>query len=764
MEENTENTERIQMSARKGFWMAVGCAGIIGLLAFGGVILQSGGFLTLAADFNEQQLPFSVAAWKGVRSGSPWLWGVDLGSSLITTFSFYNLGSPFFWLTLPFPVDSFPRLAGFLFILKYMTAAGSGYVYLRRFCGTPAAVTGALIYAFSGFQATNLMFSHFHDVVAFFPLLLTGLEDHLRENGKAELVFAAFLNCLVNYFFFVQSAVFLAVYFLFRADWRQPLRHTLRKAGGCLLCGAWGVCMAGILFLPNLLYVLGSERSAAVFSASDLMFPPEDLLHLAKGILLPADTMESLSAVKRYDFNSASCYLPLFGIAYALAYVMKKRDWLGKLLLLLAALSLFPAGNALFLLFRGTYQRWWYARVMMMALATARVLEAPEDYPVRRAIGTELGLIGLLAACIWLLARREDSGIHIYDGGYLRALFLCAVVGAGFLMLPFRGRHRSLILLGAACVFCAGTTALTLRAYRDHEWNPGEVKARFEAGLRLEIPEEQYRFNSSDNLLMMPGNAGGYGAFISTAENGSYRFSRLAGYYLVNNTGNGFRPDPLPRLLGGRYGILEEEDDGTSPEAVTAEGKVFRITEGEACPIGFAVDRWIREEDLLALPMEERAVALMHAFAADGETAGRLRDEGVPRLSGEESGALELEESIRRTVQDAVTDFHRDGKGFSCASAWDRDRFVYFSVPYDTGWRAEIDGSRAEIIPSGGMMVLRVPAGAPRIDFTYHTPGFGAGAALSGVSGLGFLLYRAAARRKKRRQRGPYCHPADGML
>ena len=171
------------MSARKGFWMAVGCAGIIGLLAFGGVILQSGGFLTLAADFNEQQLPFSVAAWKGVRSGSPWLWGVDLGSSLITTFSFYNLGSPFFWLTLPFPVDSFPRLAGFLFILKYMTAAGSGYVYLRRFCGTPAAVTGALIYAFSGFQATNLMFSHFHDVVAFFPLLLTGLEDHLRENG-----------------------------------------------------------------------------------------------------------------------------------------------------------------------------------------------------------------------------------------------------------------------------------------------------------------------------------------------------------------------------------------------------------------------------------------------------------------------------------------------------------------------------------------------------------------------------------------------------
>ena len=173
------------MSARKGFWMAVGCAGIIGLLAFGGVILQSGGFLTLAADFNEQQLPFSVAAWKGVRSGSPWLWGVDLGSSLITTFSFYNLGSPFFWLTLPFPVDSFPRLAGFLFILKYMTAAGSGYVYLRRFCGTPAAVTGALIYAFSGFQATNLMFSHFHDVVAFFPLLLTGLEDHLRENGNA---------------------------------------------------------------------------------------------------------------------------------------------------------------------------------------------------------------------------------------------------------------------------------------------------------------------------------------------------------------------------------------------------------------------------------------------------------------------------------------------------------------------------------------------------------------------------------------------------
>ena len=57
-------------------------------------------------------------------------------------------------------------------MLKYLVACYTAQMYLKRFTKTAwNAVPGALLYAFSGYQSTNLVF-HFHSVTAFFPLLL----------------------------------------------------------------------------------------------------------------------------------------------------------------------------------------------------------------------------------------------------------------------------------------------------------------------------------------------------------------------------------------------------------------------------------------------------------------------------------------------------------------------------------------------------------------------------------------------------------------
>ena len=741
------------MSRRKGLTVTVACAALIGLLTFGWAIWQSEGFFTLVADFNEQQLPFAAAAWEGIHSGASWLWGVDLGASLVTTFSFYNLGSPFFWITLLFPKESFPALVGGIFILKYMTAAATSYAYLRRLTRNDTAVIGALLYTFSGFQATNLMFYHFHDVVAFFPLLLVGLEEYLTEDRKSGFIFAAFLNCLVNYFFFLQETVFLILYFVFRLWGRTDLRKAGRKAMGCLFCGAWGVCMAGILFLPSMIYVAGSERSGVSLSLSKIFYSPADLLHILKGILLPGDTMESLSAVQQYNFDSTSAYLPLFGVALALAYVLRKRDGLGRLLLLLAVLSFFPLGNGIFLLLTGVYQRWWFMWTLMMALATGKVLERLEDYPVRRGIWIQLGMIALFSAALWLLAHREESGIHIYDGLRLRLQLGIGALGALLLLLLLRGQPSKWLLLGLTCVFCAGTTGMTLYAYRAQEWSAEKVRQDYEVGLQLETPDPQYRFASAENLLMMTGNAGGYGAFSSTAENGSYRFNQLMDCYFVSNTSGRILPW-LPELLGAKYEVQE----GAPPEDAAwrwgQEGREYFLSEREACPIGFAVDWWIREQDLRALPREERPVVLMNAFVAEEAMEASLREKNTPRMQAAEFTDLDPEESIRRTVKNAVGDFVRTGDGFRCRTAWDQARYVYFTVPYDQGWMAQVDGERQQILDSGGMMVLFVPAGEHSVTFTYQTPGFRAGMTLSAVCSLLFVLFLLQERRRRNGLRG----------
>ena len=78
------------------------------------------GFFTYAGDFNSQQIPFYMYMNQMVKSGSlNWGWAIDLGSSVVNSFSFYLLGSPFFWLSCIFPYKAIPYVMPYLLMLKF---------------------------------------------------------------------------------------------------------------------------------------------------------------------------------------------------------------------------------------------------------------------------------------------------------------------------------------------------------------------------------------------------------------------------------------------------------------------------------------------------------------------------------------------------------------------------------------------------------------------------------------------------------------------
>ena len=90
------------------------------------------GYFLFYGDFNVQQVPFYQLCHNAIRSGEiGWNWSTDLGVNFIGSYSFYLLGSPFFWLTLPFPNSFVPYLMGPLLILKFATASMTSYFYLR---------------------------------------------------------------------------------------------------------------------------------------------------------------------------------------------------------------------------------------------------------------------------------------------------------------------------------------------------------------------------------------------------------------------------------------------------------------------------------------------------------------------------------------------------------------------------------------------------------------------------------------------------------
>lgn len=68
--------------------------------------VAGGGYFHYAGDFNDQQINFYQYANAFVKNGGSFSWATDLGSGFVNSYSFYLLGSPFFWLSIVVPARS----------------------------------------------------------------------------------------------------------------------------------------------------------------------------------------------------------------------------------------------------------------------------------------------------------------------------------------------------------------------------------------------------------------------------------------------------------------------------------------------------------------------------------------------------------------------------------------------------------------------------------------------------------------------------------
>ena len=725
---------------------------IIGLITagctFGYFLINNKGALTICADFDEQQLTFAQAVWNMTRyaNGGQWCWNLDLGTSVIGGFGFYNLGSPFYWIFLVFPKGSFPYLAGFLYILKYTVACAAAYTYLSLFRSVPYrkntdyALIGALLYAFSGFQTVNLEFFHFHDVVAFFPLLLWGIETIDDKSKRPFFVLSIFLNCLVNYFFFIQEVIFMCIYFIFRF-WGVQVRLFLWKMLICILCGILGVGMAGVLFLPSILYIMGNTRSDMALYLSKLAYDSRELLYLLKGILLPGDAMRENSAIMKTNWLSTSCYLPLFGMSCVIAFLRKSRNWLQKLIVLLLCISFFPVMHSGFLLFTAVYQRWWYMLILVMALATMIVLEKPDEYEMSFGIWVYLIITTVYYLCVTNIAWNSNKDPIVFFPDRFGYFFIIAVSGILFIDLLRRLRRSSFYMfLICAMICCAVTTGLTLSYYRD-DANTKKYMKKYKSAMNLKVIDDQYRYNSTENVYTLTSEAAGIGAFSSTIENSSHEFDKLLDVYALNSSRERAKIPGIAQLLGGKYEITTDKNAGNIVDKITGKGKKLYVTEGDAFPIGFVQDKYLFANELVALPQEQRGIALAHAAVILSSDENKIRS-CMDHIDVE---AIDYEKDIvdliRKAEKNSVSDFQRDAHGFQCTSDFDLDKILYFSVPNDAGWTAKIDGQVTDIIDSGGMMLLKVPAGAHSIEFSFQTPGLTAGIIISVLSWVLFAIF-----------------------
>ena len=734
-----------------------GLAVLLGTIIYLPFLVIDKGMFVYYGDYNVQQIPFYQMCHDMIRSGDVrWNWYTDLGSNFIGSYAFYLIGSPFFWLTIPFPSAAVPYLMAPLMILKLGTASVASFGYLRRFVKEPSyAFLGALMYAFSGYSIYNIFFNHFHEVIAFFPLLLSGIEEFFVEDRRGVFALAVGLMATVNYYFFFGEVVFAVLYFVVCAMNRRDFRVTFKKFVLFGVEAVIGLLLSMVLLLPAIEMVLSNPRlSNWLVGWSGLFYGNEQRYGLIlSSLFYPPDVpaYPNLFPDSNAKWSSVSLFLPLFSTTGVIAFLKShKKSWIKRLLLLSLFIALVPFLNSAFSMFNSAYYaRWYFMPLLLMAAATAIALE--EANPEAQRSGIRWTLAGILVFAVVAVFPSKGSDDEIVFGKLInypeRFAAYLAIAAAGVLIvcLLVRIPRRRFFRPACACLsILICTTSIVMLAIgkgdavTSHRVMNMGLNGHFDT--IAADKDDVYRidmYNKDDTRCMdnfpMYWQIPTIQSFQSVVSGSIFSFYDLLGI----DRSVASRPDisyeGLRVLTSCKYLLAytdEEKLDVPGHTYLTTENEFDLYVNDNYVPMGFAYNYYLTDEDIASCDKNKVDRLLLNGVYLSEEQIEKYKDilSPLPKSTPLPNTETELAAAAERLNKSVCSSFTRDNYGFTATFSDESDRLVFFSIPWDAGWSATVNGTPVEIENvSGGMMAVRVPAGESEIRFDYETPGLKTG-------------------------------------
>lgn len=227
--------------------------------------------------------------------------------------------------------------------------------------------------------------------------------------------------------------------------------------------------MAGFLFIPSVLFIRTNPKaSLGMLSREHIFYSFSQYLKILGGILLPAEPMHSQAYIMSSDYSSTAAYLPGVGLSFVIAYVIKEKGWIRRLLFISVMISLFPILNSIYTGFSQDYRRWWYMPVLIMALTSAIVLDHYENYKIRISVIINFSLVFAFAAVITYYIKRGKFALfskEMFIGLVVVALGSCIVIW----ILSWSSRMFRIGIWGMVILVSVLTTSFTLHLYRTDE-------------------------------------------------------------------------------------------------------------------------------------------------------------------------------------------------------------------------------------------------------------------------------------------------------
>ena len=166
-------------------------------------------------------------------------------------------------------------------------------------------------------------------------------------------------------------------------------------------------------------------------------------------------------------------------------------------------------------------------------------------------------------------------------------------------------------------------------------------------------------------------------------------------------------------------------------------------------PMGFAYDHYVTQEQYDQTTQASREQLLLKGLLLNKDQIEKWSDMLDPLTIDDIYYSKEQYAADCAARSEIVCSaFEYTNSGFSATITTPRDVPVFFSIPYEKGWTAYVNGQKTDIAQANvGFMAVRVNAGENiKIRFVYRTPGLLTGAGLTVLCLLLLTLYMLCAR------------------
>ncbi len=760
-------------------------------------------FKDIGSDTLNTNLPgyinISEMLWGGNLPG--WSFEQGLGQNVFP----FSLSDPTTYLLYLLGADNLSFGIVWVEIFKITCSGLLFFGFLKKSgLDTRAAYIGGLFYAFSAFMIVGGSWYIFSTLGLYIALLLLSFEMLYSENKWWLFPISIALIAGYNFVNLYTGGVFLLFYILFRVsaedetDFKRLSSLFLRL----ILLGLLGVLMSAVFSVPNLFQMIDSARVSGSASLVSKL-ASKSILETGNGNYLltllmrtfSSDLLGNGSAYKgwRNYLEAPMSYCGLLSLLLIpqLFHFLKSRQKIvfATFLGIFIFAEIFPWFRMGFWLFQGDYFRDFslYVSVIFIlftVLALDKLIKGKTiNLPI---LGMSFLILTLLLYFPYNVSLHGVYGTTRWDSAIVHtmqnriALFLVLITAT--LTLFSAGKYRKyapLCLWALTCIELASFTYVTVND-RDavstaslHE-KAGYNDFSVEAISFIKQQDNEF-FRIEKNYSSSPASLAGFndskvqhyfGSSAYNSFNQKNYINFLAACDVLNPDNKfetmwipGVRNKPLLQILTGVKYVLFKGNWESKPRwdwlytKIGNFGDVSVLKSKYALPMGVAYDAYILQSDFVKLDSNLKQIALIKAIMIPDHLANDLP--AMARISGTTLSMDSYSPDLLAIDTEKLKDnsFHISSFSNNSISGYlsaNIKQLVFFSIPFDNGWKATVNGHEAAILMvDGGLSAVLVEPGKDVISLRYTPAYVELGLYLTL---LGLLIFGVAVFRSRMRQ------------